>query len=425
VTLLLRKNFFLSAVIFVLLCASLIITVKADVVTWHQTYGGEWNDSVSSVVETPDGGFVLAGTFGSADFWLIKVDAFGDVVWDNTCGGPEYTDVESLVATSDGGYALAGSITTSMPDALLVKTDEFGNMEWNQTYGGEKVDYASSLLQTSDGGYIFAGTTESYADQPPDAIPLPYGTTDAWLVKTDAYGNMEWNRTYGDIGDEAANSLVATADGGYAFAGFISSKYDGPALLVKTDSLGNMEWNQTFGGGIFNSLVVTSDGGYAIAGIMNNDFWLVKTDSSGNMEWNQTYGTETLEKAYSLVAASDGGYVVAGVTYSTCIQHSPNFIEYKNADFWLVKTDSSGNMEWNQTYGGTESDGACSLIAASDGGYVVAGTTRSFGAGGVDILLIKSDEYGVAPEAAWVVLPFLLAGTLAVFISRKKLFPKR
>ena len=82
-------------------------------------------------------------------------------------------------------------------------------------------------------------------------------------------------------------------------------------------------------------------------------------------------------------------------------------------------------MEWNQTYGGTESDGACSLIAASDGGYVVAGTTRSFGAGGVDILLIKSDEYGVAPEAAWVVLPFLLAGTLAVFISRKKLFPKR
>jgi hypothetical protein len=425
VTLLLRKNFFLSAVISILICASLVISVKADVVTWHQTYGGAWNDHPSSVVETTDGGFVLAGTLGfsfdehNTDFWLIKVDAFGNVVWDQTYGGPEYNSVGSMIATSDGGYAIVGSAGSSLTDAWLVKTDSFGNVVWDQTYGGELHDCASSIVEASDGGYVFAGAMEV----PP--INLDGGFMNAWLVKTDAYGNVEWNKTYGGLWDDVAYSLVATSDGGYAFAGHIGSEHASTALLVKTDATGNMEWNQTFGNGSFKSLVATSDGGYALAGTMNDNFWLVKADLYGNIEWSQTYGTETLDNAYSLVATSDGGYALAGETYSTIIKHSDDFIEYKNADFWLVKTDAFGNMEWNQTYGGTESDRARSLLAASAGGYIVAGTTLSFGAGHSDILLIKTDEYGVAPEAAWVVLPFLLAGTLAVFISKKKLFPKR
>jgi len=416
-----RKRVLLGTLFSVLLCTSLILSVKADVIKWHQTYGGQWNDNSSSLVATSDGGYAVAGTLGysfsddhNTDFWLIKTDAFGTVMWNKTYGGSWYENAGALVAASDGGYAIAGSAGSSMTDAWLVKTDVSGNMEWNQTYGGELHDWASSLVETSDEGYAFAGAKEV----PP--INLDGGFMDAWLVKTDAYGNMEWNRTYGGPWDDAAFSLIATSDGGYAFAGHVGYESYSYALLVKTDVSGNMEWNQTYGGESFRSLIVTSDGGYALAGTIDDNFWLVKTDAYGNMEWSKTYGGTDYDEAYSLVATSDGGYALAGFTQSFGTGDANPFGS-KKPDFWLVKTDAFGNMQWNQTYGGTEADRAYSLVAVSDGGYAVAGSTMSFGVGYSDILLIKTDEYGVAPEAAWVILPVLLAATVAIFISRKKL----
>jgi predicted secreted protein len=264
----------------------------------------------------------------------------------------------------------------------LVKTDEFGNMEWNRTYGGTLYDsdHAYSLVATSDGGYALAGSTETFGA----------GGDDFWLIKTDALGNVEWNRTYGGVLGEEACSLVVTSDGGYALAGETYGAEGIHAWLVKTDEFGNMEWNRTYGGTDFDraySLVATSDGGYAIAGytIFRNasisDFWLVKTDALGVMEWSQTYGRTGRDSAHSLVATSDGGYAIAGDTNSS---------DTGSDDYWLVKTDWSGNMEWSQTYGGVGNEGARSLVATSDGGYAIAGYKQSFGNGSeTDFWLIK------------------------------------
>jgi hypothetical protein len=416
---LLRRNtVLLSAVLSVLLGAFFILSVKADVTMWTQTYGGPRNDRGSSLVETSNGDYVIAGTtqsvlFRQDDLWLIKTDAHGTMLWDQTYGGPEYDEVSSLTTTSDYGYAVAGY---SGIDFWLVKIDAYGNMEWNKTYGGDWPDHAFAVVETSDGGYAVAGYTESFAVEDPDIIPLDSKPADFWLIKTDAYGNAEWNQTYGGKAAEGAYSLVATSDGGYALAGFTTN--NGSIWLVKTDEFGNMEWDQTYGGGSFSSLVVTSDGGYAFAGSTSDfgagesDFWLVKTDAEGNVEWNMTYGGAEDDIATSLVVTSDGGYALAGRTYSFF------------SDFWLVKTDVAGNMEWNQTYGGADWEYCNSLVATSDGGYALAGTTKSFGAGYSDVWVIKTDEYGVVPEAAWVVLPFLLVATISIFISKKKLLRK-
>ena len=255
------------------------------------------------------------------------------------------------------------------------------NEEWNKTFGGYYNDRAFSLIQTSDGGYAIAGSTESYGA----------GREDAWLVKTDSYGSPEWAEAFGGYNEDEARSVIQTSDGGYAIAGATESYGAGDFdfWFVKTDSYGSEEWNETFGGydadGAY-SLIQTLDGGYAIAGVTmsygsgSSDFWLVKTDSYGCEEWNNTFGGYDEDWAYSLIQTSDGGYAIAGVTESYGTGSS---------DFWLVKTDSYGNEEWNKTFGGYDLDWAFSLIQTLDGGYVIAGETKSYGAGSGDAWLVK------------------------------------
>jgi len=309
--------------------------------------------------------------------------------WSQTYGGTENDGALSLLQTSDGGYAMVGytcSFGAGEDDFWLIKTDETGNMQWNRTYGGTGTDIAICLVETSDGGYALVGYTESFGA----------GSNDFWFVKTDEAGNMQWNRTYGGTKGDYAFSLVETSDGGYTIAGYTRSYGAGrdDFWLIKVDSSGNAEWNQTYGGWdddgtIF--LVQTSDGGYALAGMTesfgpaNDNFWLIKTDSSGNMEWNQTYGGTNGDYGFCLVQTSDGGYAMAGSTAS---------LGAGNHDAWLVKTDAFGNMEWNKTYGGADADGCSSLVQTSDGGYVLVGSTMSFGAGDDDFWLIKTDESG-------------------------------
>jgi predicted secreted protein len=419
-----RRQFLLGAVLSVLLCASLVLSTKAEASMWIQTCGGAaigGSDGLYSLVEASDGGYAIAGVTdnfdaGGYDAWLIKTDALGNVEWNKTYNSGRFS---SLVEASDGGYAIAGIRNFSSPYDFdgafwLVKTDEYGNMEWNKTYTGTGCIEGRSLVATSDGGYAFAGFTESFGA----------GGYDVWLVKTDSFGNVEWNRTYGGTEDDVAYSLVNASDGGYAIAG----SRDGDCWLVKTDACGNMEWNKTYARTYlveFRSLVEASDGGYAIAGTAGfawgdgaggYDFWLVKIDASGNMEWNKTYGGTGHDEACSLVVTSDGGYAIAG-TYSC------SFILAPHGTSWLVKTDEFGNMEWNKTYAEEQAYWTYSLVAASDGGYAIVSQTSYSNSGGV--VLIKTDEFGEVPEASWVVLPLLLAATLAIFISKKKLLHRR
>jgi len=307
---------------------------------------------------------------------VVSVDAA--LMWSQTYGGTGYETAYSLVATSDGGYALAGetsSFGAEKGDFWLVKTDAFGNKEWNQTYGGTGRDWASSLVATSDGGYAIAGTWKNYDDTVPSFEPVLDG--DFWLVKTDANGVMEWNRTYGGTGNDEAYSLVATSDGGYALAG---------------------TWNHT-------------DSPYG------DEFWLIKTDAFGNMLWNTTYGaTWGIERAYALVATADDGYAIAGYTTS---------FGGGSSDFWLIKTNASGQVAWNQTYGGLGSQNAYSVIQTSNGGYALTGYIDS-GAAGYDFWLVKTDEFGVVPEySSWLIPALVLTATAFILINKKRLLRAR
>ena len=416
-----RNRLLLTTVLSVLLCASLVMSARAEATMWTQTYGGLEQDRAYSLVATSDGGYALAGYTSSnnGDCLLVKTDADGNMEWNKTYGGALWDYAYSLVETSDGGYALAGcthSVSNSIyDDAWLVKTDELGNMEWNKTYGTEdNYDGAYSLVESSDGGYALAGYRS-------------YGALsgwDVWLVKTDASGNMLWNKTFWHPGSDSdwVRSLVETSDGGYVLAG---CKNNRDFWLIKTDSLGNIEWNKIYGegyGGAY-SLVATSDGGYALAGGRR----LVKTDAYGNLEWNKTYGETGNDVIHSLVETSVGGYALAGTwDYEEWIYIGTGEGVQTGA-FWLVKTNATGNLEWNMTYGGGVIDEGFSVVEASDGGYAIAGATRSFGVGNSsDFWLVKTDENGVAPvvpEAEWVVLPLLMIATLSILVSKKKLHP--
>jgi len=351
---------------------------------WSRTYNYARvsGDSATSVVQTSDGGYAIAGNIYAGLIpclaWLVKTDSSGSPLWNRTykVAGESYGEVYSVVQTSDGGYALAGRVYLPRKsyDLWLVKTDRFGNLLWNKTFGDVGDDFGSSLVQTSDGGYAVAGT--GYSDPYYD----PYNGV--WLVKTDSFGNHQWDTMLRTTGiRDYVYSLIETRDGGYAIAGATefrgTPKSNTNALLVKLDSSGVLLWRQTYDWTDIDrarSVFQTRDGGFALAGYTYSlsafvsDVLLVKTDPFGTLEWSQTYGGASDDYASSVVQASDEGYVVAGSTES---------YGFGSSDIWLFKTDSSGIMEWNRTYGGASWDEASSMVQTRDEGYAIAGTTTT------------------------------------------------
>ncbi len=258
-------------------------------------------------------------------------------------------------------------------------------VKFAKAYGGANWDYAYSVQQTSDGGYIVVGSTASFGA----------GEENIFLIKTDANGNIIWAKTYGGTEYDRAYSVQQTSDGGYIVAGYTFSFGAGSdVFLIKTDANGNVIWAKTYGGTNWDeafSVQQTSDGGYIVAGYTGSfgagggDIFLMKTDANGNLQWAKTFGGTGWDEAFSVQQTSDGGYIVAGRTSSFGAG-------FYNA--FLVKTDANGNIQWAKTYGGTGFDYAYSVQQTSDGGYIVAGRTSSFGAGSVDIFLIKTDANG-------------------------------
>jgi hypothetical protein len=298
----------------------------------------------------------------------------------------------SLIQTSDGGYAIVG-ITTSFGagrgDAYVVKLDANGNLQWTKTIGGESDDWGRSLIQTSDGGYAIAGNTNSFGT----------GDEAIYVVKLDVNGNLQWTKTIGGKKGEDGASLIQTSDGGYAIAGATASFGAGQldVYVVKLDANGNLQWTKTIGGpasDVGNSLIQTSDGGYAIAGATNSfgagryDVYVVKLDANGNLQWTKTIGGKGWDVGHSLIQTSDGGYAIAGLTLSFGAGW---------ADVYVVKLDASGNLQWTKTIGAKNKySGKLSLIQTSDGGYAIASHTESFGAGEWDVYVVKLDRNGNA-----------------------------
>jgi len=358
--------------------------------------GGKNDDEGHSLIQTSDGGYAIAGytkSFGagSGDVYVVKLDANGNLQWTKTIGGEGWDEGHSLIQTSDGGYAIAGftnSFGAGSGDVYVVKLDANGNLQWTNTIGGKNWDGGRSLIQTSDGGYVIAGQTNSFGA----------GGYDVYVVKLDANGNLQWTKTIGGKNEDLGLSLIQTSDGGYAIAGYTFSFGGGweAAYLVKLDANGNLQWTKTIGGKYFedgHSLIQTSDSGYAIAGYTSSfgagsvDVYVVKLDANGNLQWTKTIGQEGWDRGFSLIQTSDGGYAIAGHTFS---------LGAGGGDVYVVKLDANGNLQWTKTIGGPDSEEGVYLIQTSDGGYAIAGSTQSFGAGGKDVYVIKLDKNGDA-----------------------------
>jgi hypothetical protein len=362
---------------------------------WTRTYGGANIDVAYDVQQARDGGFIVTGytrSYGAAghNLWIFKTDPGGNPEWNQAFGGGSDDEGQAVCQTSDGGYVAAGWTQSSGgggKDVWVVKVDVSGAQQWTQTFGGSSDDEAYAIRETTEGDLIIAGATSSYGTA---------GSRDLWLIRTDPSGNPRWTRNLGGYGSDGAWSVEQTSDGGFVLAGWTYSygaDAQGNAWLVKTDALGTMQWNQSFGGIDADrgyEARQTADGGYIMAGYTGSfgaglyDLYLVKTDGSGSAQWTRTFGGTGRDYANDVVETSDGGYLAVGYTLS---------YGAGGDDVYLVRTDGSGSLQWSTTYGGSASDVGYAVANTSDGGYVVAGHTLSYGAGLHDGWVIR-----LAPE---------------------------
>ena len=264
---------------------------------------------------------------------------------------------------------------------ITVYVNNSGVITWQKTYGGSYADGANSIQQTRDGGYIAAGYTKSYGA----------GGSDVYILKLNASGNLLWQKTFGGSGSELAYSIQQTTDGGYIVAGYTDSFGAGSSdiYVLKLDESGNATWTKTFGGSTYDyvgSIQQTTDGGYIVAGWTASsgagdfDAYILKLDESGNTTWTKTFGGSTYDYAYSIQQTTDGGYIVAGTTLS---------FGAGNADGYVLKLDENGNLLWDKTFGRSGSNGeAHSIKQVADGGYIVAGTLN------YHAYVLKLDENG-------------------------------
>ncbi|MGZ3862270.1 MAG: T9SS type A sorting domain-containing protein [Bacteroidia bacterium] len=291
-----------------------------------------------------------------------------------------------VLFTSDGGYILAGMTMTSTPgdsDIYVLKTDYAGNITWTQQFGGALPDYVYSFIPTADNNYFILGFTMSYGS----------GSYDVWLIKMDPSGTVLWTKTYGTSAQEEGHCIIPTADGNY----IITGRANNDALLMKIDPQGNTLWTQTYGGAQYetsHSVAQCNDGGYVLVGQTFSygaggaDVYVIKTDGSGNLSWQKTFGGVYDDEGKYVLANSDGTIIIDGQISSSST--------FAGLDINVIKTDASGNVIWNQTYGGNDKDVTHMIQHTSDGGYVITGISRSFGWINPDMWLVKIDEFGTS-----------------------------
>jgi hypothetical protein len=296
---------------------------------WDRSFGGIGQDRLLNLQQTADGGFILGGSsdsgisgdksqssIGGRDYWVIKLDANGSKVWDKTYGGNDNDEFSSLQQTSDGGFILGGTSISGVSgsktqpaqgygDYWIIKLDPSGNKLWDKTFGGNGGDNFSSVSQTTDGGYILGGSSQSGISI--DKSQPTKGSYDFWIIKLDAAGNKQWDKTIGGNSADIFSSIQQTSNGGYILGGLsysaISGDKTGPALG-------------------------------------SSDYWVVSTDASGNKLWDKAFGGSQSDNIYSLQQTSDDGFILGGYTESG-ISADKSQPSQGSLDYWIIKLGAS------------------------------------------------------------------------------------
>ncbi len=410
--------------LFVLLLSVFSFYAQDPNILWQRTIGGSGDETLYNTKQTPDGGYIVGGgsgsdisgdktdaSNGSFDSWIVKLNSSGTIEWQNSIGGNASDDLHSIELTSDGGYILAGESTSNisgdktensrgLDDYWIVKLDASGNVEWDKTIGGSDSESFPQIKVISDGYYI---SGDSWSNISGDKSENAVGDDDYWLLKLDSAGTIVWQKTIGGSTYDTFSSMALTSDGGCILGGYSESNISGDKTenskggydywIVKLNSSGTIEWDKTIGGNetdVLNSIIQTSDNGFLLSGRSSSgisgdktevslggpDYWIIKLNSSGTIEWQNTIGGNDIDQAYSANQTSDGGYIIGGFSRSA-ISGDKTENGQGNFDCWLVKINNVGIIEWQNTIGGSEIDGITSVMQSSDGSYILGGNSQS------------------------------------------------
>lgn len=424
-----KKSYLIYSTIIIVFSFHLSAFAQAPAVEWQTTIGGNKIDLMYAVQITSNGGCVIGGSSNSGltgeksqgskggfDYWIAKLDKSGSILWDKTYGGDDVDYLISITATSDGGFLLAGVSESGISgdksqgkfgnyDYWIVKIDGSGNFQWDKTLGGNKGDFLNCVLQTKDGGYLLAGHSESGISG--SKTESSRGFFDYWIVKTDASGNKLWDKTYGSTTSDYLYSVLQTSDGKYYLNGTSGSKAGADKTedskggmdywFLKLNEDGSKVWDKTIGGSgtdFAYAIKKVSSGGFMLGGYSDSnisgdktadcnglyDYWLVKVDQNGNVQWDKTIGGDDEDELYSLDQTSDGGFILGGYSESGISADKTEACR-GDYDYWVVKTDGSGNVVWDKTLGGSGADELLSVRKTSDGKYVAAGYSYSNASG--------------------------------------------
>jgi len=413
------NKLFLTVLLFLLSTVSKAQTALG--IEWEKSYGGTNHETARCGQRTWDGGYIVAGmsmsndvdvvsgNFGGNDIWVTKLNSNGTLDWENHFGGTEDDHAYSIQQTADGGYIIAGYTQSNNNDIAtvanhggkdywVIKINSTGSLIWETAYGGTGEDIAYSVRQTSDGGYIVAGISDSNDG---DVSSGNHGYQDAWVIKLTSSGAITWERSIGGSSQDVFNSIIQTSDGNYVCAGYSGSS-DGDLSyslgakefwIVKLNSSGTaLIWSKSYGGDDVEnaqSIVQTADGGFAVAGWASDnsgdvtghhgfwDYWVVKLDGYGDLQWQKSFGGSDIDVAYAIKQTADGGYIVGGYSGSNDGDVSnPKGLGWSGGDYWIVKLKSTGELVWEKSIGGSNEDYLFSLDETPDG-YILFGRSNS------------------------------------------------
>lgn len=397
-------------------------------------YGSSSIEYLNEILLAEDGRLIIAGrsssgliegwksqtTRGSADFWVVNAEKNGDILWDKTYGSSGADILSDILLLEDGGYLLAGSSDSnaghektedrrgpvSNEDYWIVKIDEDGNKIWDRTYGGELDDYLASVVALPDGGFLLGGSSTSFASY--DKSQDHHWEHDYWLVRTDAEGDILWDKIYGGKGENFTGDDYLTkilplennrfllfgrseSDAGYEKSEESRGRYD--FWVVMIDDAGNKIWDRTYGGTgdeLPGDAIALDDGGFLLGGYSNSapggeksapagaegDYWVLRLNAEGEPLWDQTYRSDGLDYLAKLHQTSDGGFLAFGFSFGDA-SFEKTTANRGDEDGWVVRFDSTGRFLWDANLGGNDEDRLVSAIALSDQRFMLGFTSAS------------------------------------------------